>query len=115
MIPIKKYIQNPLIICVASAILIDAISWLVAIYFFPTQRSAAILHYNTSVGIDFIGVGSQITVIPIIGAALILANILLAFLLKRVSQQAAAMFWASLPLIQIILLGSLLLILRLNI
>ncbi len=112
--PLKTYLKDPMVLCLVAGIVINAGAWLVAIYLFPTQRSAAILHYNTTVGIDFIGAGSQITVIPLIGSALILANILLAFLLKRVSKQASALFWAPLPLIQVILLGALVLILRLN-
>lgn len=110
----RDYLKQPWLLCILAAVLFNLAAWLVVIFVFPTNRSAAILHYNTSVGIDFIGEGSQIQVIPIIGTALLIANILMALLLRKVSRAAAGMFWGPLPLIQLILLGSLLLILRLN-
>ncbi|MBI3256022.1 MAG: hypothetical protein HYZ63_03570 [Candidatus Andersenbacteria bacterium] len=110
----RKYLRQPWIWCMVATMGLNISAWLVAIYLFPKDRSAAILHYNTSVGIDFIGEGSQIQVIPLIGTALLVANVLLALLLRRVSKPAAGMFWGSLPLIQAILVGALLLILRLN-
>lgn len=110
----RQHLRDPWMWCVVAAIALNAAVWIVAIYLFPTERSAAVLHYNTSVGIDFIGEGSQIQAIPIVGVALFVANILLALLLRRVSQPAASMFLGSLPLIQIVLLVALLLILRLN-
>jgi hypothetical protein len=111
---LRYYVHQPVYLCVGSAVLLNIAIWLCARYFFPVESEAAILHYNTSVGIDFIGSGSQITVIPTIGTTLLAANTVLAFILRRVSPQAAAMFWAPLPLIQIILGGALFLILRLN-
>lgn len=110
----KHLIRQPFAITIVVSLVLNGLAWFVATKLFPVESSAAILHYNTSVGIDFIGAGNQITAIPMIGAALMIGNLLLAALLRRVSQQAATMFWACLPLNQAILLVSLLLILRLN-
>lgn len=98
----------------AVSILLNAATWGVALYVFPQDRVAAILHYNTSVGIDFIGEANQIKAIAWIGTALIGGNIILALFLRKGSRRAATMFWAVLPIIEAILLVSLVLILRLN-
>lgn len=97
-----------------AGIALNTATWVVALYVFPQDRVAAILHYNTSVGIDFIGEGNQIQVIPWIGTALLIGNSILALFLRSSSRRAAAMFWVVVPIIEAILLVSLVLILRLN-
>lgn len=103
-----------ILIVVAVSVLLNAATWAVVVYVFPDDRVAAILHYNTSVGIDFIGEGNQIKVIPWIGTALFTGNIILALFLRTSSRRAAAMFWAILPIIEAVLLVAVILILRLN-
>lgn len=103
-----------ILIVVTISILLNAITWGIVVYVFPDDRVAAILHYNTSVGIDFIGEGNQIKVIPWIGTALLAGNIMLALFLRTSSRRAAAMFWVILPIIEAVLLVAVVLILRLN-
>ncbi len=103
-----------IIVVLTLSVILNAATWVVALYVFPQDRVAAILHYNTSVGIDFIGEGNQIQVIPWIGTALLIGNTILALFLKSSSRRAAAMFWGVVPIIEAVLLVSLVLILRLN-
>jgi hypothetical protein len=97
-----------------SAVAINVLLWLLAIFLFPQDKAAAVLHYNASLGIDFIGAGSQIKILPTIGTAIIILNLILAFSLRRVSRRATTMLWAILPIIEAMLIVAFWLILRLN-
>jgi len=97
-----------------SALALNALLWLLAIFLFPQDKAAAVLHYNASLGIDFIGAGTQIKILPTIGTLLIILNIILALSLRRVSRRATTMLWAILPICEALLLIAFWLILRLN-
>ncbi len=101
-------------ISAVSAVALNSLLWLLAIFIFPQDKAAAVLHYNASLGIDFIGAGTQIKILPTIGTAVIIINLLLAFSLRRVSRRATTMLWAILPIIEALLLVAFWLILRLN-
>lgn len=97
-----------------TSVILNVTLWLMALFLFPQDKLAAVLHYNTSIGIDFIGEGTQIKVIPTIGTALLLVNAVIAIYLQKISRKAASMFWGVLPIIEGLLLLAFLLILRLN-
>lgn len=111
---IKNILHRPWVWIIALSVLINVATWLIAIYIFPREEAAAVLHYNTSVGIDFIGESNQINAIPMIGSILLVGNLLLSSFLYRASTRAANIFWSVLPIIEATLLAALLLILRLN-
>lgn len=88
--------------------------WLFAIFMFP-QHEAAILHYSVNVGIDFIGEGQQIIVLPIIGLLILIGNNLLGSTIYKTDISSAWLAWSTAPIIQLILLGAFFLIWRANI
>ena len=105
---------EPLVICLVLALMLNAATWLVSLRFFPTNQETAILHYTSTIGIDFIGAGQEINTLPMVGSVLLISNLLMAFLLYRPSRQAAIMFCAVLVPLELILLTAILLILRVN-
>lgn len=102
------------LVTVGTGAIINAILWFMALFLFPQDKLAAILHYNTSTGIDFIGESGQIKVIPAIGTAILVLNVMIALLVRRASKQAPTMFLSIIPLIEGLLLVAFLFILRLN-
>lgn len=81
---------------------------------FPKHDESAILHYTAGVGIDFIGNGWQIVVLPSIGAMVLLLNGVLAYMVRTISPLASWIFWASIPMMQVLLVGTYLILLKLN-
>jgi len=110
-----KVLKRPLVLCITLALILNAATWLVSLRFFPSNQETAILHYTSTVGIDFIGAGKEINALPMVGSILLISNLLLAFLLYRPSRQAAIMFCAVLVPLELILFGAILLILRANV
>jgi multidrug transporter EmrE-like cation transporter len=81
---------------------------------FAHDNPTAILHYSIDVGIDFIGQGKQIIVLPLAGLLLLIGNTVLGAALKRADIRSAYILWASIPIIQIILQGAFILIWQVN-
>lgn len=92
---------------------LNVITW-VATRFFPVNDPAAVLHYSIDIGVDFIGQGEQIMVLPLIGSLLIVFNTILGFSLVRANWRAAWVLWTVMPVVQLILLGVFFLLWRIN-
>lgn len=88
--------------------------WFLAWFYFPQDSPAAVLHYSVGVGIDFIGPGRQILMLPIVGSCLLVINIMLARLIRPTSAAAYWMFQGANVPTQLTLLVAFLLIWRLN-
>lgn len=88
------------------SIALNILLWIIVLATFPKSSPNAILHYTAGVGIDFIGNGWQIITLPSIGAFLICVNILLARYIKNTSSIAFWILWMSMPLLQMLLLGT---------
>jgi hypothetical protein len=97
----------------ASAI-INVSLWLLARFLFPQETPAAILHYSAGTGIDFIGEGDQIVVLPLIGTIVWVGNSILGFTLMRASPTSAWLLWASTLVMECTLLLAFFLLLRIN-
>jgi mannose/fructose/N-acetylgalactosamine-specific phosphotransferase system component IID len=97
-----------------SGLLLNSVLWLVALFFFPRQEQSTVLHYSSSVGIDFVGEGERILVLPISGLALLIGNFVLGAVIYRADYRAAWVLWGMIPLIQMILLGAFYLLWRVN-
>ena len=89
-----------------SSLVLNLILWLVVLLTFPKNSPNAVLHYTAGVGIDFIGRGWQIVTLPSIGAILMVVNIILAQYIKSTSMISFWVLWISMPIIQIVLLGT---------
>lgn len=92
----------------------NAALWAAAFTLFPLGDSTAVLHYNIDVGIDFIGEGKQIIILPAIGTSLAVGNTVLGIALWRAHPATAKLIWYTTPLLQIILFGSFILIWQAN-
>ena len=98
-----------------TSLVLNAILWALVLNFFPRNNPATVLHYSIDVGIDLIGEGKQIIVLPAIGLIALIGNSLLGATLRRRSPVTAWIVWSVIPILQIILLGSFLLIWQANI
>jgi hypothetical protein len=108
-------LYNPLSILLVLSVVMNATLWFLAMTSFPHSEPAAVLHYSTEIGIDFIGEGSLITVLPLIGSIILVGNVLVGLLLKRADNRAAWILW-SVPLVaQIVLFVAFYLLWRINI
>ena len=97
-----------------GSVVLNAILWALVLMTFPKHDPSAILHYTVGVGVDFVGSGWQIFVLPSIGLAMLILNALLARLVRLASEVAYWIFWASLPLMEVLLIGTYIILLRLN-
>ena len=82
---------------------------------FPSDTPAAVLHYSVGVGVDFIGEGRQIIVLPLSGALLVVLNGLAAYVVRRASWTATWILLSTTVLLQILLIIAYVYILQLNI
>lgn len=100
---------------IAASVITNAALWALALTMFPRQQAAAVLHYTIGSGIDFIGEGSQILVLPAIGLLVLVSNTALAGMLRAASVKAAWVLLAGIPIVQGMLAGAFIIIWRLNI
>ncbi len=103
-----------LITLLGLSILLNLAIWIGVWRFFPQTNPSAVLHYSVGTGIDSIGDGSQIKVLPLVGLALLALNLGLGYGVARVAPLAAWIFWVSMPLMQTILLGAFIILWRVN-
>lgn len=106
--------QSPLGIILTISILLNTALWLQTSLFFAHDNPTAILHYSIDVGIDFIGPGKQIIVLPLAGLLLLIGNTALGAGVKRADVKAAYVLWSAIPAFQIILQGAFILIWLVN-
>lgn len=81
---------------------------------FPKNDPSAILHYTAGVGIDFVGNPWQIFVLPSMGLVMLLLNALLGRFVRGVNEVAFWIFWTSMPILEGMLIGVYIMLLRLN-
>lgn len=110
----SKFLQSPLIIILTISILLNAALWLQTFLMFSQDDTTAILHYSIDIGIDFIGQGKQIIVLPLVGLLLLIGNTVLGAGLKRADIRSAYILWSVIPIIQLILQGAFILIWQVN-
>jgi len=97
------------------ALVLNITSWVVAFWFFPRTSSTAVLHYTSGVGIDLIGEGSKIILLPLTGTLLISGHLVVGYIIKSSAASAAWLLWGILPFHQAILLTTIIFLQRLNI
>lgn len=105
--------NKTVLVFILSAVVLNIILWLLALFVFP-QQEAAILHYSVNVGIDFIGEGHQVRVLPIVGLCILAGNLFLGLSVFKVDKVSSWLFWSMTPVAQIVLIGAYYLIWRAN-
>jgi hypothetical protein len=110
-----KLVFKPLMALSSLSLLFNLCTWLTALLLFPRDTPAAVLHYSTTSGIDFIGQGSQIIFLPLLGSILLVLNLALGFMIYRTSVEASWVLWGSLPLPQLVLLTASLVLWNVNV
>lgn len=98
----------------AGSIVLNVVLWILVLTTFPKNDPLAILHYTAGVGVDFVGNGQQVLVLPGIGLALLCLNVILAYTVRQASVIAAWIFLASVPIIEVMLIVTYIMLLRLN-
>jgi hypothetical protein len=106
--------RRVLILVVGLGAALNAVLWGVVLFLFPQDNPAAILHYSFDTGIDFIGEGSHITALPLMGAFLLVANTILGLAVQRTDRLAAGVVYSTIPLLQVVLLGAFYLLWHVN-
>lgn len=101
-------------IVLAGGAILNIVLWVFVFTLFPTDTPAAILHYSVGAGVDFIGEGRRIMVLPIVGTAVIVLNSAMAYGLRGASIRAVWLFLGIIPVIQVALLTAFALLLRVN-
>jgi hypothetical protein len=81
---------------------------------FPRRESAAILHYTTSVGIDFVGEGRHIMVLPAVGLLILVVNLVVGRIIRTADERTAWILWSAVPIVQVFLLLALFFLKSLN-
>ncbi len=107
-------LHRPLVLVFAISAALNIALWLLAWQFYSRHPEAAVLHYNIDVGVDLIGEGQQITMLPTAGTVLLAVNGLLGILVRRVDTRAAWVVWGVTPIVQLILVGTVILLWRIN-
>lgn len=107
-------IKNSLISLIGAQTLVNAILWIVALTMFPRTSPAAILHYSVGVGIDFIGEGRQIMVLPAAGTVVLVLNGILAYGVRRMSRPAVWIMLGGSAVVQLLLIAAYVYLLKLN-
>lgn len=108
-----RHIDKFALVCILSGIVLNIFLWSLVLFVFP-QHEAAILHYSVDVGIDFIGEGHQIRVLPTVGLCILAGNLFLGLALFKVDKVSSWLFWSMIPVAQIVLIGAYYLIWRAN-
>lgn len=96
-----------------SSLLLNAVAWGIA-GLFPLHESAAILHYTSTVGIDFVGEGRHIMVLPAAGLLIAVCNLAVGWLIVRADARTAWVLWSAIPIVQVLLIIALLFLKSLN-
>lgn len=108
-------IQREVLIVIGAGILINSVVWLIAVPFSAQHPETTVLHYNIDVGVDLVGESKQIITLPITGGVILLVNSILGILLYRADKRTAWILWSIIPLAQIILVGAVALLWRINV
>ncbi len=76
---IKEFFKNKLLLILfISSILINILNFLFLFYFIKKLNNLIILHYNVYLGVDLMGEGTQVFLIPAVGLFFALTNLVLA-------------------------------------
>ena len=93
---------------------LNIIAFLIVRYKIGASQRSLALHYNVQVGVDLYGKGANLYSLPVIGLALTVINFTIYRALRTSAGFVAALSAITSLCLQIILLGALLLLVRVN-
>ncbi len=96
-----------------SGLVLNLCAWGLALLF-PRHESTAILHYTSNVGIDFVGEGRHIIVLPAAGALILVLNLVVGRLIQDADHRTAWVLWSGVPIVQVIVCVALLFLRSIN-
>jgi hypothetical protein len=108
-----KRLFHPLALIIVLSVILNIALWL-AVTFFVPDTDSTVLHYSIGVGIDLIGSGGQIYLLPLIGLLILIGNTLLGFFLKPTDIRSSWLLWSVVLPVHLILLCSFILIILAN-
>lgn len=97
----------------ASGVVLNLIAWGIAI-FFPRHEATAILHYTSSVGIDFVGEGRHIIVLPAAGLLILIVNLIVGRLIVEADYRTSWVLWSTVPIVQVVIILALVFLWSIN-
>ena len=100
-------------ITMGVSVVLNALAWGLA-FIFPREEAAAILHYSSSVGIDFVGEGRHIMVLPAVGTLVMCLNFAVGRAIVKTDPRTATLLTSAVPLVQIVLIIALLFLRSVN-
>ena len=105
---------HPITLVFGLSIGLNLLLWGLALFVFPRGEAAAILHYSSDVGIDFVGEGRHISVLPLVGSVILVLNGVVGAAIWRADARVAWLTWSSMPLVQGFLLAGFYFLWRIN-
>lgn len=96
-----------------AGLVLNVCAWGIA-FIFPRREAAAILHYTSNVGIDFVGEGRHIIVLPAAGLLMLILNLVVGRLIVEAEHRTAWVLWSAVPIVQSILCIALLFLRSIN-
>lgn len=106
--------DRPFALVAGAGIVLNLLTWVQALLF-PRHQAIAILHYTSRVGIDFVGEGRHIMVLPAAGGLILMLNLVVGWLIVDADRRTAWVLWSAVPLVQVILGIALLFLRSLNV
>jgi hypothetical protein len=103
---IKSSLNHPQSLIIIASLTLNIALWLLILILFPHNNPTAVLHYSVGIGIDFIGSGRQILILPSCGLIIIVGNLILGTSIKNVDRTSAYLIWSIMPVVQIILIAA---------
>jgi hypothetical protein len=76
----KQFIRNPLLaLLFGISMIISVINFLGLFFFIGKLNTSIILHYNVYLGVDSVGDGNQVFLMPAVGFSFAIVNLFLAY------------------------------------
>lgn len=109
---LKGYKWEAAVFGISAAV--NILLWLLAWLGFPRGEASAVLHFSVDTGIDFVGTGANIMVLPALGSLFIIFNLVFGLAVRRADRRAALVLWSMLPVLELLLLLAFIFIWRAN-
>lgn len=99
-----KFLQSGISRLALVSLLLNGALWLFVAVTYSRDNPAAILHLSSGAGLDVIGWGSSMLLIPLVGFFIIAINGVLAFCIRNVNMQILWLLLGIIPVIQLFLI-----------
>lgn len=97
-----------------ASCLLNASLWIVVLLLFPERADTVVLHYSIGSGIDFVGQGAHITLLPVTGLILLVSNLIVGLAATSADRRVLWILLGVVPLVQLILLAAVIFLWHVN-